>query len=71
MEDDDDNESVISVNRTSESNVGGRVAILKSSKSDTGSSSRRDRRRNRRYDRTLHPHFSKNKLKRSNMRIIQ
>ncbi|XP_031628998.1 serine/threonine-protein kinase Smg1 [Contarinia nasturtii] len=52
MEDDDDNESIISVNRMSDTNVvGNRVAILKSSRSDSGSSSRRDRRRNRSRDR--------------------
>lgn len=49
MEDDDDNESVISVSRSGENNaVGSRVAILKSMK-ESGSTSRRDRRRNRRY----------------------
>lgn len=49
MEDDDDNENILSLSRSGENNVvGSRVAILKSSK-DSGSSSRRDRRRNRRY----------------------
>lgn len=49
MEDDDDNDSVISEHKSGETNaVASKVAILKSSK-DSGSSSRRDRRRNRRY----------------------
>lgn len=50
MEDDDDNESILSVNRCGENiAVASKVAILKNSK-EPGSSSRRDRRRNRRYE---------------------
>lgn len=51
MDDDDDNESVISVSRTSENNaVGSKVANPKGTKeSFIGQSSRRVRRRNRRY----------------------
>lgn len=53
MDDDDDSESIISLSRSGENNaVGSRVAILKSSK-DSGSTSRRDRRRNRRYDKLM------------------
>lgn len=45
MEDDDDNESVVSVSRSGENNAfANKIAILKSSK-ESGSTSRRDRRR--------------------------
>lgn len=48
MEDDDDNESVISMSRAGENTaVGNKIAILKNSR-ESGSSSRRERRRNRR-----------------------
>lgn len=50
MEDDDDNESVVSVSRSGENNAfANKVAILKSSK-ESGSSSRRDRRRYFKFD---------------------
>lgn len=50
MDDDDDNESVISVSRTNENNaVGNKVTNLKGTKEPGSSSSRRIRRRNRRY----------------------
>lgn len=45
MEDDDDNESVVSVSRSGENNAStSKIAILKSAK-ESGSTSRRDRRR--------------------------
>lgn len=45
MEDDDDNESVVSVSRSGENSaVANKIAILKSAK-ESSSSSRRDRRR--------------------------
>lgn len=50
MEDDDDNDGILSMNRSGVNNaVGSKVAILKSTK-DSGSTSRRDRRRNQRYN---------------------
>lgn len=54
MEDDDDNDSVVLEGRSSENIIGNRISIMKSSK-DIGSSSRRDRRRNRRYVKIIFP----------------
>lgn len=59
MEDDDDNDSVILENRIGENAIGTRATIVKSLR-DGGSSGRRDRRRNRRYDQSLHFHSAKN-----------
>lgn len=48
MEDDDDNENIASDYKIGENTVGSKVSILKNSK-DSGLSSRRDRRRDKRY----------------------